>query len=233
MNQIYNNENAYICCQLKGMRIPFFFIFLIILPFLLFGQKENEWKLIKQQKGIDVYSKTIKQSPIKAVKATKLVNCSLASAVAVILDVDSHTKWMYQSKNARILKMVNDTTWYYYAQSDTPWPAYDRDYVSIITITRNPDGSISVSGKGIPDYIPEKENIVRLPYSESLWKFTAVNENNTFVELYLSVDVGGTIPPWIINLFISKGPYQTLLNFSIIVHDKKYQNSRLPDFLLQ
>ena len=228
-----SDENVYFCSQLLSMRFPLFFIFLLSVPFFLTAQEEDEWKLVKQQKGIDVYVKTVKESPVKAVKATRLIDCSIASAIAVILDVDNHTKWMYQSKNAQVLKIINDTSWYYYAQSNTPWPAYDRDYVSKIYISRNPDNSISVKGKGIPDFIPEKENIVRLPYSESEWKFTPVGENKTFVELYLIVDVGGSIPPWIINLFVSRGPYQTLLNFSIMVHDKKYQNAVLSDFLSQ
>ena len=213
------------------MKLSFLFPLVLFYPLLLLSQNEEEWKLIRQQKGIDVYVKTIKESPLKAVKATKLINCNVAAAVAVILDVDNHTKWMYQSKNACILQKINDTSWYYYAQSDTPWPAYDRDYVSKITITRNTDKSICVTGKGIPDFIPEKENIVRLPFSESEWRFTSIDGDKTYVELYLSVDVGGSIPPWIINLFISRGPYQTLLNFSIMVHGKKYRNAKLTSFL--
>ena len=215
------------------MRFLLFLLSIFVLTSFLTAQEEDGWKLVRQQKGIDVYVKTVKESPIKAVKATKLIDCPIATAVAVILDVDNHTKWMYQSKQAQIIKIINDTSWYYYAQSDTPWPVYDRDYVSKIYIARNPDNSISVKGKGIPDYLPEKENIVRLPLSESEWRFTPIEGDKTFVELYLTVDAGGSIPPWIINLFVSRGPYQTLLNFSIMVHKKKYQDATISDFLPQ
>jgi len=212
------------------MKFTPFLFYIFLMPSLLVSQTEDEWKLVKQQKGIDVYVKTVPQSPVNAVKATMVVNCPIASAVAVILDVENHSKWMYQSKNAEVLQKISDTSWYYYAQTKAPWPAYDRDYVSRIVLHKV-GNAMEVTGNGIPDYIPEKKDYVRLPYSYSQWKFTPHGNNKTFVELKLSVDVGGNLPPWIINLFISRGPYQTLLNFSIMVHDKKYRNANFSDFV--
>ena len=209
------------------MRISFFFLFFFSSG-LLFSQSDEGWKLVKQQKGIDVYVKSIPESPLNAVKATTTLDCPIASAVVAILDVSNHTKWMYQCKNARLLKMINDSSWYYYAQSKTPWPVQDRDYVSKIVARKCSNNSISVKGEGIPDYLPEKKDIIRLPYSRSEWKFTALEPDKVYVELYLSVDVGGSVPPWLLNLFISRGPFQTMLNFSIMVHDKKYQDATLP-----
>jgi len=212
------------------MRIPFI-VFFIFLSGLLFSQDDNGWKIVKQQKGIDIYVKPIPESPINAVKATKIIDCSIATAVEALLDVSNHSHWMFQCKNAKVIKKVNDTTWYYYAQSDTPWPVLDRDYVSKIVVKRNSSNSISVIGVGVPDYIPEKEDIVRLPYSVSEWKFTSLGPNKIYSELILSVDAGGSVPPWLLNLFISKGPYQTMLNFSKIVHNKKYAKATMLEFL--
>ena len=206
--------------------------YLLLLPVFLVSQTENKWKLIKQQKGIDVYVKTISESPVNAVKATMVIDRPVASALAVILDVENHPSWMYQCNKAEVLQQISDSLWYYYAQTKTPWPAYDRDYVSKIVMHRH-DNTIEITGNGVPDFIPEKPNYVRLPFSFSQWKFTPVGKNKTFVELELSVDVGGSVPPWIINLFISRGPYQTLLNFSIMIHNKKYVNTSLPDFISQ
>ncbi len=208
------------------MRASFLFLF-IFSSLSLFSQIDNDdgWKLVKQQKGINVYVKPIPQTPVNAIKATKIVNCSLASAVALLLDVDCHTEWMYQCKKAKVVKKVNDSTWYYYAQSDTPWPVLDRDYVSKIELKRNSKNSVSIVGHGIPDYLPEVKDVVRLPYSFSEWRFTSLEPNKIYAELFLSVDVGGSVPPWLLNLFATRGPYQTMLNFSIRVHDKKYKNA--------
>ena len=211
------------------MRISYLLIYLFLSPVILLSQEKAGWRLVKQQKGIDVFVKSIPESPLNAVKATKVVNCSIASAVAVILDVENHSKWMYQNKKAVSLKQINDTSWYYYAQTKVPWPAQNRDYVSKIVMQRG-DHSIIITGKGIPDFIPENENCVRLPYSLSKWIMTPLEDNKTFIDLYLSVDVGGTVPPWIINLFIAYGPYQTLLNFSVMVNDEKYSHASLSKF---
>ena len=206
------------------------FLFILFFSFQsLFSQDDDGWKLVKQQKGIDVYVKPIPETPVNAIKATKIVHCNIASAIALLLDVENHTKWMYQCKKAKVVKKVNDSTWYYYAQSDTPWPVLDRDYISKIVIKRNSKNSISVVGRGIPDFLPEVKDVVRLPYSYSEWRFTSLEPDKIYAELLLSVDVGGSVPAWLLNLFASRGPYQTMLNFSIRVHDKKYQNATLPD----
>lgn len=212
------------------MRITFISLF-ISFSLLLFSQNDSGWSLVKQQKGIDVYVKKIPESPINAVKAAKIINCSLASAVAVLLDVANHHKWMYQCKIAEVVNRVNDSTWFYYAHTSTPWPVLNRDYVSKIVIKKNDANSISIIGMGAPDYLPEKEDVIRLPYSVSEWKFTTIGPKKIYAELYLSIDVGGTVPAWLLNLFISRGPYQTILNFSNRVHDKKYQNTTLPYYI--
>ncbi len=212
------------------MRISFI-VFFIFFTDLLYSQGDSGWKIVRQQKGIDVYVKPIAESPVNAVKATKIIDCSMATALTALLDVSNHANWMYQCKNAEVIKKINDTTWYYYAQSSTPWPVLDRDYVSKIVVRKKNKNSISVVGVGIPDYLPEKADIVRLPYSLSEWKFTSLGPQKIYSELFLSVNAGGSVPAWLLNLFISKGPYQTMLNFSKIVHNKKYANATLPEYL--
>jgi len=212
------------------MRIYFFFFFFFSST-LLFSQSDEGWKLVKQQKGIDVYVKSISESPLNAVKATTTLNCSVASAVATVLDVSSHPKWIYQCKHVKVLKMTSDSTWYYYAQSSTPWPVLDRDYVAKVVVRKSNNNSIIINGYGVPDYVPEKKDIIRLPYSVSEWKFTSLEPDKVYVQLFLSVDIGGVVPPWLLNLFISRGPYQTILNYSVMVHDKKYRDATLPIYL--
>ena len=195
------------------------------------SQEEKEWKLIKQQRGIDVYVKSVPESPINAVKASVVVDCPISIAYAVVIDVRNHPLWMYQCKQAKMLNKISDTSWYYYAQSKTPWPVADRDYASYMYVSRNCENSIIIIGKGVPDYVPQRDDCIRLPFSFSEWKLTPLPSGKTYAEIFLSVDVGGTVPPWLLNLFISRGPYQTLVNYSIMVHNKKYRNAKLPAFL--
>ena len=215
------------------MRITLLFIYFSIIPLILLSQEEKEWRLVKQQRGIDVYVKSVPESPINAVKASVVVDCSIGIAYAVVVDAKNHPLWMYQYKQAKILNNISDTSWYYYAQSKTPWPVVDRDFVSFTYVTKSGENSISIIGKGVPDYIPQRDDCIRLPFSFSEWKLTSLPSGKTYAELYLSVDVGGTVPPWLLNLFISRGPYQTLVNYSVMVHNKKYRDAKLPTFLTE
>lgn len=215
------------------MRITLLFIYFSFIPLIFLSQEENEWRLVKQQRGIDVYVKSVPESPINAVKASVVVDCSIGIAYAVVVDAKNHPLWMYQCKNAKILNIISDTSWYYYAQSKTPWPVADRDFASYTYVRKNGENSIIVIGKGVPDYVPQKDGCIRLPFSFSEWKLTSLPSGKTYAELFLSVDVGGTVPPWLLNLFISRGPYQTLVNYSVMVHNKKYRNAKLPAFLTE
>jgi len=215
------------------MRITLLFIYFSFIPLILLSQEEKEWKLVKQQRGIDVYVKSVPESPVNAVKASVVVDCSISIAYAVVVDAKNHPLWMYQCKQAKILNKISDTSWYYYGQSKTPWPVADRDFASYTYVSKNGENSIIVIGKGVPDYVPQRDGYIRLPFAFSEWKLTSLASGKTYAELFLTVDVGGIVPPWLLNLFISRGPYQTLYNFSRVVHNKKYCHAKLPAFLTE
>ena len=68
------------------MRITLLFIYFSFIPLVLLSQEEKGWKLVKQQRGIDVYVKSVPESPINAVKASVVVDCPISIAYAVVID---------------------------------------------------------------------------------------------------------------------------------------------------
>ncbi len=57
------------------------------------------------------------------------------------------------------------------------------------------------------------------------------NQNGTIsAEYHFSGDPGGTLPIWLINLFITEAPYKTQVKMHELIPGKKYQEAKV-DFI--
>jgi hypothetical protein len=77
-------------------------------------------------------------------------------------------------------------------------------------------------------YLPEKDGFVRVPALAATWKLNILPDNTILAEYQLSLDPGGLVPSWLVNLFIDKAPYESFMKMKKMVHDKKYQHVLFP-----
>ncbi len=188
--------------------------------------KTNEWKLVKNQDGIKAYVREVSGSDVKQVRVTMSVKSTLTAPVAIVRDVSSHPKWIYRCKIAKILKTVSESNHYYYNETEAPWPISNRDIVTHAVITQDSiTGIVMINSTGIPDFIPEKENIVRIKRLTAQWKFIPKTNGIIDVNFTLLIDLGGDLPSWLINLAIADGPFETVYNMRREVVKPKYQNT--------
>jgi hypothetical protein len=61
----------------------------------------------------------------------------------------------------------------------------------------------------VADYIPEKNGIVRVPLSVERWIVTPLPGDKIRISYELRLDPGASAPAWLINLFSTKGPFET------------------------
>ena len=64
----------------------------------------------------------------------------------------------------------------------------------------------------LPNYGAEVEGNVRVKNGKATWYFITLPNGKTKGEYELFFDPEGNIPSWIINLFITEGPYVTMVN---------------------
>jgi len=188
-------------------------------------QAQNDWHLKREQSGIKIYMRTNAHSSFNEIKVEMTIQSKLSSLVALLLDVPNHAKWVYNVKSSYILKKIADNELFYYELIDSPFPASDRDLVVHLKIAQDSQTkAMSVSAINIPNYIPQKKNIVRVPVSNESWKVTPVN-NTLRIEYYLEIDPGGSVPAWLINSFAEKGPYESFKHLQAQVDIPKYKNA--------
>ena len=208
----------------KGIIIFLFFYFQII-P--VSGQPE--WKLIKEDTGIKVFSKTVPDSKIKAIKAELILKASATQLVALLLDVNTATEWVFHTKSCVLIRKISDSELYYYSEVSLPWPLENRDFVAHIKVFQDPKTKVvTVDAPAVPGWIAAKNGIVRISHSVGLWIITPIDKERIKLEYSLQVDPGGVIPAWVVNTFAAQGPIESFKKMQVQLKLPQYKNASLP-----
>jgi START domain len=196
------------------------------------GFTQSAWVLKDEKEGIRIYSRNNQNSKFNELKVELIVKAKLTDLVAIVLDIDNHYKWSYNTISSYVLKRISNSELFFYTLINAPWPASDRDLVMHLRIKQEHHTKIlTIREENVPDYLPRKKNIVRVPLSKEVWTVTPLDKKTLKIEYYLDVDPGENAPAWLVNIFATKGPYETFKNLRIQIQQPKYQLASIPFIL--
>ncbi len=194
------------------LRLTFFVLFSLLLKP---SQAQYNWKLEKQKNGISVYLSDVDGSDFKAVKVECTLTGTYAKLIALLTNVSHFSEWIYHNKTSKLMKKNSALDFIYYSETSMPWPLSNRDAVIQLQIkTDSLPKFLSISGRGLPTYLPRIWGNVRVPHYKADWKVTMPTANTIQISYLLEIDPGGDIPAWIANSFADKGPYGTFSNMA-------------------
>jgi hypothetical protein len=185
---------------------------LIGLIFSLLGTNSHAqaWKLAKSKNGVTVETRFIKGWSIKQYRATVYIKTTLEEAVETYRNPAKRKSFMARSLVVENLKVNSKNDIITYNVVKAPWPVTNRDNITHSIFTYSPN-KVYVKMKSIPDYIPKKEEFVRIPRSEGFWIFEDQGNGTIKVVQQSVADLGGSVPDWAVNSSIVEGPYDVLL----------------------
>ncbi len=210
--------------------IKHIFIILSIITFLSPKSPDNKWKLVKDKNGIKVYTYIPENSDLKEIRMESYTEAELSQAAAVLMDVESYSEWIYKCSHAKIVKRIKENEIIYYSITTAPWPILDRDLVVNNKIYQNSKGVVFSQSDSKPKLLPAIAGRVRITDLFGLWKFTSLENGKIKIEYYIKVDPAGKLPAWVINMFITNGPYQTMVKFKEQLQKEKYKQTKI-DFI--
>ncbi|RQO69519.1 lipid-binding protein [Pedobacter sp. KBW06] len=189
---------------------------------------QNNWVPEVEKEGIKIYTAVFPNSRIKAVKAQCNVKATASQVVALLMDVESATDWVYHTKSCSLIKKVSPAELYYYSEISLPWPLQNRDFVAHLKVSQNTGTKVvTIDGPAVRGQVAEKKGIVRIQDSKGKWVISPAGPDYVNIEYTIHVDPGGTLPPWLINLFASEGPLKIIKNLKIQVQKPEYKNAVL------
>ncbi len=210
----------------RSVNVPFVYL-LFLFPVHSFAQKD--WQLKSEKEGIKVYTKFTDNSKYKAVKTECIVPASLSTATAVLMDVTNATEWVYATKTSTLLKTITAAELIYHSEIDVPWPFDNRDFIVRLSAWQDAKTKVvTVQGENKPAYQPENKDVVRVQYSYSKWTLEPVGNGQLKVVFELQTDPGGNIPAWLINMFATKGPFESFKKFKEQLNKTAYTKTIFP-----
>lgn len=171
---------------------------------------QYNWKLSKDKDGIKVYQSDLQHSSYNAIKVECTLEGNYDKLIGILKNVNGQKDWVYQNKTSYILKQVNPYEFFYYTEASLPWPMSNRDAVVHLKMDRDSlNRFLTITSVSVPDYISEKSGKVRVTRSTISWNVTMPATNKINIVYIFEAEPGGSIPAWVANAFVEKGPYET------------------------
>lgn len=201
------------------------FFTLFFLP-VLQAQSSDDWVFKNEKSGVKVYYR--KTSGIYELKLITSIQSSLSGMIALLTEVSSYPAWGYKVVESKQLARQSDMDIVYYSKLDFPWPLDDRDIVMHNTMVQDPvTHRITSVSEAVPQYIPEKDGVVRIKTAKTVWNIVPGTGGWLYVEYYIYSDPAGNIPDWLINMALDVGPRETIQNIRKFVSMPQYQTAKL------
>ncbi len=200
---------------------PRFFAFLIVLVFTLtVARAQDNWELRRNENGITIYSQ--RRDKIVQLRLLTEFNATAAALEAQLQNINNYVNWVYGNKRSGIIKKINNNDIIYFTEAHLPWPIQDRDLVVELNIKpATATEPLIITAKSIDGILPPKKHFIRVPYSLATWRVIPEQGNKIKIDYTFSLDPGGSIPGWLVNMTIAKGPYESFLKLGEILKNGK------------
>ncbi|MEQ1624277.1 MAG: START domain-containing protein [Sediminibacterium sp.] len=204
-------------------------VFTCLLSFSVDAQ--TQWNLKKDKDGIAVYTAKLEDSKFKSIRVVCEFEASLSELVAILMKPNLQPEWVLATKQASLVKQISSARLFYYAEAALPWPMSNRDMVIDLSMSQHPTSKLlTIHANTIDNILPIKEGKQRVPISQATWLVQPLSNNKISIDYQIKIDPGGGIPPWMVNLFISKAPFESFKNLSKLLSDKRFKGQHF-DFL--
>lgn len=176
----------------------------------------NAWTLKRSGDEMWVYTRDRAGSPIKEVKLVMNVDATIDDLNGVLNDPERQPEWVYRCLKGKDLGGDMNSGWYYYSLIDMPWPMEDRDVVGKVTGGRE-GATYTSSTVAAPKRTPRVDGVVRLTTFEVNTRYAPLANGRTQVTYQLYSEPGGAVPTWLVNMFVDKGPVETMTKLRDLV----------------
>ncbi len=191
---------------------------------------DEGWKLAKDKKGIKVYVRRTRVTPIKAFRGVMNIEADIDELIAFISDPYSYPEYVYLCLSAEVLKYKTENDYYFRSVCNPPWPVTVRDTVTHTVWRKDPEtGATIMDCIGVPELIPEQKGIIRAPLVFMSVVVTP-GKNGIHEIVFEGVsDGGGWVPVFVANFCSWWTPYKTLLNIKTKrpFEHERYKNKKV------
>lgn len=192
---------------MRTSQVYFFSAFFLLFA-MFFGHSQKKTNLALDKEGIKIYLTKLDTTPFKEYKAIMTVKANIDTVAKQILDIKSLQKWNFKTRKCELIRKVSDTSWIFYMNHHLGWPVQDRDHVSKVTLIKK-EAEQTITIFPANNVLKEKEGIIRLTNFKGFWYLKKISDNQTLVMQQIYGNPGGSIPAFMVNMVVTKGPFES------------------------
>ena len=183
----------------------------------------NNWKLVKDVDGIQIFKRDFFDSTIDEFKATTFINISVEIINEVLLDVSAQREWMAFNKDVSIVEKNKDGFVFYHVL-DMPWPVADRDVIiKTIMFSDVLNGEYLSYFSAVDDLCkPVSSDNIRIKQMTGKWYFKRISKDLSYFVCQMHIEPGGKLPVFIINKFSKNIAFLNIKAFKKLARKSKY-----------
>ncbi len=188
------------------MRTMLSVLFLVLA--MNFTSSQEAWTLKKDMDGIRIYTRSVAGEDIKEYKAVTWVDAPMEAVIQELLTAPDYLNSPLPDVSYLVSENSN-SEYVFYLKKELPWPIRDRDVVTSLKIAHRDQQHCKLILKASPDRLPESKGILRVKELMGHWLLETTAEGKTKVVQQLFFDPEGTLPDFLVNSLLVRGPYQT------------------------
>jgi hypothetical protein len=204
-------------------------LFMMTLTLFLMSEAVD-WTLVKEKKGITVYTREVEGSDFLEFRGEAVVEGSVDAVVAILYDTPNAPAWIHDCSFGMTLEEIAFEENYIFQVS---FPVSNRQVVLHSELSYTEDGA-RLNTQDANDFCDNKdlsrcqkvkdENLIEITRSRGHYLFTRINKKSTKVVWQQHIEPGGSIPDWLANALVVDIPYNSLLHLKELVKDEKYRD---------
>lgn len=212
-------------------------LFLFCLAYPVAASASYQWELKEERDGVRFYLRDYPGSAIPEFRAVTRIETSMGSLLAVLLDVDDYTEWIYQCRESFSLDVVSHSEQYVYQVNHLPL-ARDRDLIMRAQLSYRDGGrEVSIGLRAAPDFCRDHDTpgcqrvntgrYLRIRDSVGSYRMKELDDGTVEVTWQQHLDPGGRLPGWLIRALMSEIPVKTLRALRERVKMPRYSDSEI------
>jgi hypothetical protein len=191
-------------------------VIFLTLPFIGFAQKPNEWKKALDKDGIVIHTRHVDGSPFHEFLAETKISGTIQGFKKIFSNVTDYEDWMPDCKSAELIGTTKESEFTYYMEINAPFPVANRYTMQCVQYVEK-FGELTVNLTDCENCQPPDTESVRIESAYGSWIVKQENDNEISIRFQYFADPGGDLPAWLVNSFIVKSPYQTLINLRELI----------------
>jgi len=171
----------------------------------------TEWSATNNKNGINAFIGKSVNSGVIPTKVEMTVSASPEKVLRVIVDVNNYSEWVPYCKKSFTIQKVSDTVSYAYQRISAPLVA-DRDLAMRMTIRSIGNKSYEVLMTAVPGFVKKETSTIRIEHFVARYHVYALTNNTTRIEQVCEVNIGGSIPTFLLKWANHNQPHETFEN---------------------